>query len=104
MCIRRPSWDEYFMNIAGVVKTRGNCLRRQVAAVIVKEHRIISTGYNGTPSGVRNCFEGGCPRCASKVGSGKNLGECICSPPITASSSRTRFCIPPKVPACFAQK
>lgn len=77
--MRRPGWDTYFMNIARVVKTRGNCLRRQVAAVIVKDRRIISTGYNGTPSGIRNCFEGGCPRCASRVGSGKNLGECICA-------------------------
>lgn len=77
--IQRPDWDTYFMNIARVVKTRGNCLRRQVAAVIVKEQRIISTGYNGTPSGIRNCYEGGCPRCASAVGSGKNLGDCICS-------------------------
>lgn len=75
----RPGWDAYFMAIARVVRTRGNCLRRQVAAVIVKDHRIISTGYNGTPSGIRNCFEGGCPRCASGVESGKNLGECICS-------------------------
>jgi len=67
------------MNIARVVKTRGNCRRRQVAAVIVKDRRIISTGYNGTPSGIRNCFAGGCPRCASNVRSGKNLGECICA-------------------------
>ena len=75
----RPDWDTYFMNIAHVVKTRSNCSRRQVAAVIVKEGRIISTGYNGTPRGVKNCFEGGCPRCASIVPSGSNLGECICS-------------------------
>ncbi|MDD5482183.1 MAG: cytidine/deoxycytidylate deaminase family protein [Kiritimatiellae bacterium] len=77
--MERPDWDTYFMNIARVVKTRGNCLRRQVAAVIVKDHRIISTGYNGTPSGIRNCYEGGCPRCASNVGSGENLGECVCA-------------------------
>ena len=76
---KRPGWDTYFLDIARVVKTRGNCRRRQVAAVIVKDHRIISTGYNGTPAGIRNCFEGGCPRCASSVGSGKNLGECICA-------------------------
>jgi len=67
------------MNIAHVVATRGNCLRRQVAAVIVKDQRIISTGYNGTPRGVKNCFEGGCPRCASNPPSGTGLGECICS-------------------------
>ena len=76
---KRPGWDEYFMDIALVVKRRGNCLRRQVAAVIVMDHRIISTGYNGTPSGIRNCFEGGCPRCASKVRSGRNLDQCVCA-------------------------
>jgi dCMP deaminase len=74
----RPDWDHYFMNIAAVVGTRGNCCRRQVAAVIVKDHRIISTGYNGTPHGVKNCFEGGCARCASAAPSGTALGECIC--------------------------
>lgn len=76
---QRPDWDTYFVNIAHVVKTRGNCLRRQVAAVIVLDHRIISTGYNGTPRGTRNCFEGGCERCASDAPSGSGLGECICS-------------------------
>jgi dCMP deaminase len=75
----RPGWDEYFMDIAQVVSTRGNCSRRKVAAVIVSDRRIISTGYNGTPRGIDNCFEGGCPRCASAVSSGENLGECICA-------------------------
>ena len=60
----RPSWDEYFMEIARVVAKRSNCSRRQVAAVIVKENHLLSTGYNGTPRGVKNCFDGGCPRCA----------------------------------------
>ena len=77
--MERPDWDNYFMQIANVVATRGNCSRRQVAAVIVKDHRIISTGYNGTPKGVKNCFEGGCPRCSSSAPSGTHLGECICS-------------------------
>ena len=76
---RRPGWDQYFMNIALVVATRSNCSRRHVAAVIVKERQIVSTGYNGTPRGIKNCDEGGCPRCASDVPSGGNLGECICS-------------------------
>ena len=76
---KRPDWDEYFMNIAEVVASRSNCSRRHVAAVIVKEHRIISTGYNGTPRGVKNCFEGGCPRCGSTTPSGEGLEECICS-------------------------
>jgi len=67
------------MNIARVVATRGNCIRRQVAAIIVRNNRIISTGYNGTPRGVKNCFEGGCKRCASRIKSGKGLSECVCS-------------------------
>ena len=74
----RPDWDEYFMRIAEVVATRANCSRRKVAAVVVSDHRIISTGYNGTPRNVKNCFEGGCPRCAGKVPSGSSLEECIC--------------------------
>lgn len=76
---RRPSWDEYFMNIAKQVAARSNCMKRQVAAVIVSDRRIISTGYNGTPRGVKNCNEGGCPRCNSFSDSGKNLEECLCS-------------------------
>jgi dCMP deaminase len=75
----RPDWDTYFMDIAHVVKRRSNCSRRHVAAVIVRDRRIISTGYNGTPKGVRNCFEGGCPRCASDEPSGSSLGDCICA-------------------------
>jgi len=67
------------MDIARVVARRGNCRRRQVAALIVKDQRIISTGYNGTPRGVRNCFEGGCPRCAGNARSGARLGDCVCS-------------------------
>ena len=77
--IKRPDWDTYFMDICHVVAKRSNCSRRQVAAVIVSEKRIISTGYNGTPRGIKNCFEGGCPRCASDAPSGTNLSECICA-------------------------
>lgn len=76
---KRPDWDTYFMNIARVVSTRSNCLKRHVAAVIVKDRRIISTGYNGTPRGIKNCDEGGCRRCSSFADSGTRLDECICS-------------------------
>jgi len=75
----RPDWDEYFMSIARVVATRSNCVKRKVAAVITKDRRIISTGYNGTPRGVRNCNEGGCPRCNSFAEGGTRLEECLCS-------------------------
>lgn len=75
----RPDWDHYFMDIARVAAARANCRRRQVAAVLVRDRRIISTGYNGTPRGVKNCNEGGCPRCNSDVPSGHDLAECFCS-------------------------
>ena len=75
----RPSWDEYFMSIAQVVSSRSNCMKRHVAAIIVKDKRIVSTGYNGTPRGVKNCDEGGCPRCNGFTDGGKNLDECTCS-------------------------
>jgi dCMP deaminase len=76
---RRPGWDEYFMSIARVVASRSNCIKRKVAAIIVKDRRIISTGYNGTPRGARNCNEGGCPRCNRMAESGTALDECLCS-------------------------
>ncbi|MEN8183338.1 MAG: deaminase, partial [Myxococcota bacterium] len=75
----RPGWDEYFMSIAQMVASRSNCVKRKVAAVITVDRRIISTGYNGTPRGVANCNEGGCPRCNSFVPEGTQLGDCICS-------------------------
>jgi dCMP deaminase len=74
----RPSWDEYFMKIAEEASTRSNCIRRKVGALIVKQKTIISTGYNGTPIGVKNCFEGGCPRCLSDVEPGQGYDTCIC--------------------------
>jgi dCMP deaminase len=77
--IQRPSWDEYFMNIAKVVASRSNCMKRKVAAIIVKDKRVVSTGYNGTPRGTRNCNEGGCPRCNRLATSGTALDECLCS-------------------------
>ena len=76
---KRPDWDTYFIDITHVIARRSNCCRRHVAALIVMETRIISTGYNGTPRGIKNCFEGGCPRCASDSASGSNLSDCICA-------------------------
>lgn len=75
----RPSWDAYFMGIARVIALRSNCVKRRVAALIVKDKRIVSSGYNGTPRGVKNCNEGGCPRCNSFGRSGASLDECYCS-------------------------
>ena len=75
----RPGWDQYFMDIAKVAASRSNCIKRKVAAIIVRDKRIISTGYNGTPRGTKNCNEGGCPRCNSLASSGTQLDECLCS-------------------------
>jgi dCMP deaminase len=75
----RPDWDEYFMKIAQVASMRSNCIKRKVGAVIIRDKRIISTGYNGTPRGTTNCNEGGCPRCNSLASSGTRLEECLCS-------------------------
>ena len=75
----RPGWDKYFMDIALDAASRSNCSRRHVAAVLVRDRRIISTGYNGTPRGVKNCSDGGCPRCNSNTPSGHGLGDCLCS-------------------------
>lgn len=61
----RPSWDTYFMLLASLASLRSNCMKRRVGAVLVREKRVVSTGYNGTPRGVRNCGEGGCGRCNS---------------------------------------
>ena len=66
------------MEIAEATAKRSNCSRRHVAAVVVKDRHILSTGYNGTPHGTPNCFAGGCPRCAGRVASGTHLEECLC--------------------------
>ena len=67
------------MSIARVVASRSNCVKRRVGSIIAVDRRIISTGYNGTPRGVRNCNEGGCPRCNSFAEGGTRLDECLCS-------------------------
>ena len=56
----RPSWDQYFMQLASLAAQRSNCMKRRVGCVLVREQRVISTGYNGTPRNLKNCNEGGC--------------------------------------------
>ena len=73
---KRVSFREYYMNIAIEVSKRSNCLKRNVGAIIVKDNKILSTGYNGTPSGMMNCLDGGCKRCLS--GESGNLDQCFC--------------------------
>jgi dCMP deaminase len=72
----RPSWDSYFMNIAENVATRSTCLRRQVGAVIVKDRRILTTGYNGAPSGISHCNENTCLRTKLNIPSGERAELC----------------------------
>lgn len=78
----RQSWDDYFMNVAEVISNRSSCLTRSTGAVLVKGKQIISTGYNGTPKGLKHCDEGGCDRCAQKfdgkIKSGEELDKCVC--------------------------
>ncbi|MCC6574157.1 MAG: dCMP deaminase family protein [Planctomycetes bacterium] len=70
--------DEYYMGIAIAVRKKANCLGRRVGAVIVKENRIISTGYNGTPEGMANCVDGGCERCKNKEAYAASVGYDVC--------------------------
>ena len=72
----RPSWDEYFMDIVELIKTRSTCLRRQVGALIVKDKRILATGYNGAPVGCRHCIETGCLREKMGIPSGQRHELC----------------------------
>jgi len=58
----RPGWDEYFLGIAEAVSARADCTRRRCGAVIVKNRRIVATGYNGAPAGGKSCLKGECPR------------------------------------------
>jgi len=73
---KRPDWDEYFLEIAKLVSKRSTCLRRKVGAVLVKDKRILATGYNGAPSGIKHCEEVGCLREKLKVPSGQRHELC----------------------------
>lgn len=73
---QRPSWEQYFMDIARLVSTRSTCLRRQVGAVLVRSRQVISTGYNGAPSGVSHCSERGCLRQQLGIPSGERHEVC----------------------------
>ena len=72
----RPSWNSYFMKITQLVAERSTCTRRAVGAVIVKDKQILSTGYNGAPSGTRHCLDIGCLRAELNVPSGERHELC----------------------------
>ncbi|MFJ9771789.1 deoxycytidylate deaminase [Kitasatospora sp. NPDC101157] len=74
----RPCWDCYFLGLAGAVAARGDCIRKRVGAVLVSpDHRVLSTGYNGSAPGQPSCKAGGCDRCLSAVPPGSGYHDCI---------------------------
>jgi dCMP deaminase len=73
---RRPTWDEYFLQLARQAATRSTCLRRQVGAVLVRDKRVLATGYNGAPRGVSHCLEVGCLRDQLGIPSGERHELC----------------------------
>jgi len=74
--MRRPSWDEYFMKMAALVAERSTCLRHNVGAIVVKDKRVLTTGYNGAAAGVKDCFELGCLRDELGIASGTRHEIC----------------------------
>jgi dCMP deaminase len=86
----RLSRNEYYMKLAEITAQRTNCIKRGVGCVIVKDDRIISIGYNGTPKNTVNCYEGGCERCNdSSIPSGEKLDICKC---LHAEENALLFC------------
>ena len=76
--MKRPSWDEYFMEMAELTAKRSTCMRRSVGAVIVKDRHAIATGYNGAPRGIAHCEErGGCLRQQMNIPSGQRHELCM---------------------------
>ena len=74
--MKRPTWDEYFMKITNLVAERSTCMRRMVGATIVKDKKIVSTGYNGAPKGLKHCLEIGCLREEMGIPSGERHELC----------------------------
>jgi dCMP deaminase len=73
---KRPSWDQYFMSITELVAERSTCLRRKVGAILVRDKRIISTGYNGAPTNISHCLDVGCLREQQGIPSGERHELC----------------------------
>jgi len=74
--MERLSWDDYFMEITRLVAKRSTCIRRHVGAIIVRDKRILATGYNGAPRGLPHCLETGCLREKLGIPSGQNQELC----------------------------
>jgi dCMP deaminase len=73
---RRPTWDEYFLQLARQAATRSTCLRRQVGALLVRDRQVLATGYNGAPRGVSHCLDVGCLRDELGIPSGERAELC----------------------------
>ena len=73
----RPSWNDYFIEMAYYVATRATCTRRSVGAIIVKDKHILATGYNGAPRGIAHCFDTGCLRDKLNIPSGERHELCV---------------------------
>ena len=74
--MNRPDWDEYFMQMAELAAQRSTCIRRKVGAVLVKERRVLATGYNGAPRKITHCEQTGCLRVERNVPSGSRHEIC----------------------------
>ncbi len=74
--ITRPSWNDYFMGITELVAQRSTCLRRHVGAILVRDKRIITTGYNGAPARINHCLDVGCLREQMGIPSGERHELC----------------------------
>lgn len=77
--LKRMPWDDYFITIAAMIASRSTCLRRRYGAVIVKEHKIVSTGYNGAPTGEDHCLDKGCWRMNNNIPHGQQYEKCVSS-------------------------
>jgi dCMP deaminase len=73
---QRPSWEEYFSDITKLVSTRSTCTRRKVGAILVRNKRVLTTGYNGAPTGVSHCLDVGCLRDKMDIPSGQRHELC----------------------------
>ncbi|KAL8627611.1 hypothetical protein Q9189_006702 [Teloschistes chrysophthalmus] len=114
----RPDWDQYFMQLASLAAQRSNCMKRRVGSVLVREKRVISTGYNGTPRNLKNCNEGGCQWLEvlgniaadhmQAIDVTKAVWQALASQPACVSTQKRMLCSKQvenasvKVPSCIA--
>ncbi len=107
----RLSWPDYFMNLANQISRQSTCLRRKVGALAVRDKRILATGYNGAPAGLKHCAETGCLRDQLNIPSGERHELCravhaeqnvICQAASSGVSSRAPSSTAPPTPASSA--